>query len=70
MLLFVMVRWTSISAPGGSMGPEICTEQLMEDAFVCAGRANHSILMEKVTLQAYANGNHVVASRRGRAYGR
>ena len=52
-----------------SMGPEICTERLMEDAFVCAVRSGHPMLMEKVTLQAYADRDHVVASRRGRVHG-
>ena len=52
-----------------NMGPEICTEPLMQDTFVCAVRSNHPLLMQEVTLQAYASGNHVVASRRGRAHG-
>ena len=51
------------------MGPEIRTERLIDDDFVCAVRSSHRLAQSPMTLADYAGADHVVASRRGRARG-
>jgi DNA-binding transcriptional LysR family regulator len=47
------------------VGPEICTERLLQDDFVCVMRAGHRLAKGRMTLKAYGDAEHVVASRRG-----
>ena len=51
------------------MGPEICTERLLQDDFVCVFRSGHPLAKRRLTIAAYAATDHVVSSRRGRALG-
>ena len=51
------------------MGPEICTERLVQDDFVCVFRSGHRLAKGRLTIEAYAAADHVVSSRRGRALG-
>ena len=51
------------------VGPEICTESLLEDSFVCAVRSGHRLARVKMSVEDYAAADHVVPSRRGRSHG-
>ena len=51
------------------MGPEIRTERLLEDDFVCVLRSGHRLAKGRLTMKAYAAADHVVSSRRGRPLG-
>ena len=51
------------------MGPEICTERLLQDDFVCVFRSGHRLANKRLTMEAYAAADHVVSSRRGRPLG-
>jgi DNA-binding transcriptional LysR family regulator len=51
------------------MGPEICTERLLQDDFVCVFRSGHPLAKRRLTIAAYAAADHVVSSRRGRPLG-
>lgn len=52
-----------------ALAPEMRTRCLFRDRFVGVARAGHPLLAEAVTPERYAACRHVVASRRGRAYG-
>ena len=51
------------------MGPEIETERLLQDYFVCVLRNGHSLAGSVMTAEDYAGCLHIVASRRGRPLG-
>ena len=51
------------------LGPEVQSQRLFEDDFVIAVRRGHPLGKAVPTLRAYADAEHVVFSRRGRANG-
>jgi DNA-binding transcriptional LysR family regulator len=51
------------------LGPEVRSQPLFKDDFVIAVRRGHPLGNAAPTLRAYADAEHVVPSRRGRAYG-
>lgn len=54
---------------GQASGPELRVQTLFRDRFVGVVRLGHALLAGPITAPRYANGRHVLASRRGRANG-
>lgn len=50
---------------GRSMGPEVCSQDLFKDRFVGVTRRGHPLTRDEITPFRYANGRHIVVSRRG-----
>ncbi|MEO8460523.1 MAG: LysR substrate-binding domain-containing protein, partial [Dokdonella sp.] len=48
-----------------SMGPEIRTQGLFRDCFVGVVRKDHGLTKGQITAERYAQGSHVLVSRRG-----
>jgi DNA-binding transcriptional LysR family regulator len=50
---------------GASTGPELITQALFRDRYIGAVRKGHALARGKITAQRYAQGRHILVSRRG-----